>query len=96
MKTKFCFTENIYAVHKIKPVLILNKPIDVGFSILDLSKLLMYDAKLLLTDTDSLVYQIRTEDVYDNFYQDKNLFDFSDYPLNSKFFDPINKKLLAK
>ena len=56
------FSRNLIAVHKIKPVLILNKPIYVGFSILELSKLLMYevhyeyfkkqyDAKLLFTDT---------------------------------------------
>ena len=51
-----------------------------------------FDAKLLLTDTDSLVYEIKTEDVYEDFYQDKNLFDFSDYPLDSKFFDPVKKK----
>ena len=66
----------------------------VGFSILDLSKLLMYefhykyikskfDAKLLFTDTASLFYAIKSEDVYEYFYQDKTLFDFSDYPLNS-------------
>ena len=35
------FSKNFVAVHKIKPVLTLNKPIYVGFSILDLSKLLM-------------------------------------------------------
>ena len=29
-------------------------------------------------------------------YEDKNLFDLSDYPLNSKFFDPVNKKLIGK
>ena len=55
-----------------------------------------FDAKLLFTDTDSLVYEIKTEDVYEDFYQDKNLFDFSDYPLNSKFFDPVNKKVIVK
>ena len=55
-----------------------------------------FDAKLLFTDTDSLVYEIKTEDVYEDFYQDKNLFDFSDYPLNSKFFDPANKKVIGK
>ena len=101
------FSKYFVAIHKIKPVLTLNKPIYVGFSILDLSKLLMYefhykyikskfDAKLLLTDTDSLVYEIKTEDVYEDFYQDKNLFDFSDYPLNLKFFDTVNKKVIGK
>ena len=63
------FSKNFVAIHEIKPVLTLNKPVYVGFSILDLSKLLMYefhykyiegkfDAKLLFTDTDSLVYEI--------------------------------------
>ena len=51
---------------------------------------------MLFTDTDSLVYEIKTEDVYENFYPDKNLFDFSDYPLNSKFFDPANKEVIGK
>ena len=37
------FTKNLVAIHKIKPVLILNKPIYVGFSFLDLAKLLMYE-----------------------------------------------------
>ena len=35
------FSKNFVAIHQIKPVLILNKPIDLRFSILDLSKLLM-------------------------------------------------------
>ena len=101
------FSKNSVAIHEIKPVLTLNKPIYVGFSILDLSKLLMYeshykyiksksDANLLFTDTDSLVYEIKTEDVYETFYKDKNFFDFSDYPLNSKFFDPVNKNVIGK
>ena len=55
-----------------------------------------YDANLLFTDTDSLVYEIKTEDVYEDFYKDKNLFGFSDYPLHSKFFDPGNKKVIGK
>ena len=67
------FSKNCVAIHEIKPVLILTKPIYAGFIILDLSKLLMYefhgkyikskfDAKLLFTDTDSLVYEIKTEE----------------------------------
>ena len=101
------FSENFVAIHEIKPVLRLNKPIYVGFSILDLSKYLMYefhykyikskfDAKLLFTDTDSLVYEIKTEDVFEDLYQDKNLYDFIDYPLHSKFFDLFNKKVVGK
>ena len=101
------FNKHFVAIHEIKPVFTLNKAIYVGFSILDLSKLLMYEfhykyikskfnAKLLFTNTDSLVYEIKTEDAYEDFYQDKSLFDFSDYPLDSKFFDPVNKNVIGK
>ena len=101
------FSKNFVAVHSINPVLTLDKPIYVGFSILELSKSLMYkfhytyikdkfNAKLWFTDTDSLVYEIKTEDVYEDFYLDKDLFDFRDYPLHSKFFDPVNKKVIGK
>ena len=55
-----------------------------------------FDAKLLFTETGSLVYEIKTEDVNEKFYQDKKLFDFNDYPLNSKFFDSVNKKVIGK
>ena len=86
----------------------LDKPIYVGFSILDLSKSLMYKfhykyigtkydncASFLFTDTD-LVYKIKTDGVYEDFYENKNLFDFGDYPENSTFFDPVNNKVIAK
>ena len=64
------FNKNFAAIYEIKPVLILNKPISVGFTVLDLSKWLMYDfhynfikknfsAGLLFTDTDSLTYEIK-------------------------------------
>ena len=55
-----------------------------------------FDAKLLFTDRDSLVYEIKTEDVYKDFYGNKNLFDFIDYLLNAKFFDQTNKKVIGK
>ena len=55
-----------------------------------------YNAKLLFTDTDSLVYEIKTDDAYEDFYENKNLFDFSDYPRDSKLFDPVNEKVIGK
>ena len=51
-----------------------------------------FDTNLLFADTDSLVYEIKTEDVY----EDKKFFDFSDYPQHSKFFDPVDKKVIGK
>ena len=71
------FSKNFVAIHEIKSVLTLNKPIYVGFSNLDLSKHLMYEfhynyiknkfnANLLFT----LVYEIKTENVYEDFYED--------------------------
>ena len=68
------FDKNFVAAHCSKKVLTLNKPIYTGFSMLELSKLLMYkfhfnyvlntfDARLLFTDTDSLVYEIKNFNV---------------------------------
>ena len=71
------FNEDLVAVHKIRETLTLDSPAYVAMCILDLSKRLMYDfhynyikkrynnkAKLLFTDTDSLCYEIETEDIY--------------------------------
>ena len=55
-----------------------------------------FNDKLLFTDTGSLVYEIKKVDVYEDFYQGKDFFDFSEYPSNSKFFDPVNKKVIGK
>ena len=88
------FNKNLVAVHEVKPVLTFDKPIYVGFSILDLSKYLMYEfqykyikrkynANFLFTDTDSLIYKTETEDVYEDFYEGKSFLDFSDYPEDS-------------
>ena len=50
----------------------------------------------MFTDTDSLVYEIERDNVYEDFYVNNNLFDFRDYPEDSKFFDPVNKKVIGK
>ena len=103
------FNENLVAVHKIKETLTLNRPAYVGMCILDLSKTLMYDfhynyikdkygdkAKLLFTDTDSLTYEIEINDVYQDFWNDKDKFDNSDYPQNSPFHYKENEKVIGK
>ena len=92
------FGDDYAAIHETKPVLILNKPIYVGFTVLDLSKWKMhdfhynfikkkFDAELLFTDTDSLAYEIKSENVYEEILRWKDLFDFSNYSKHSTFFD---------
>ena len=101
------FNENLMAVHKVKETLALNRPAYVGMCILDLSKTLMYDfyynylkkkynngARLLFTDTDSLTYEIEAEDVCKDFWNDKDMFDNSDYPDSSPYHCNVNKKSL--
>ena len=97
------FNENLMAVHKVREMLTLNRLAYVGMCILDLSKIQMYDfhynyikkkyndrAKLLFTDTDSLTYEIEAEDVYKDFWNDKDTFDNSDYPESSPYYCNAN------
>ena len=56
----------------------------------------MFFLLLLFTDTDSLVYKINTDDLYEDFYENRNLIDFSDYPEDSKLFDLVNKKVIEE
>ena len=55
-----------------------------------------FDAEQLFTDTDSLTYKIKLEDVYKNIFKHKHLLGFSNYPKDSKFFDLTNKKVIGK
>ena len=50
----------------------------------------------LFTNTDSLSYEIKSENVHEEFFKWKNLFDFSNYSKDSKFFDKTNKKVISK
>ena len=105
------FNENLVSVHMKKTSLTMNKPVYLGMSILDLSKIIMFDfhykyikpkygnkAKLLFTDTDSFLYEIQTEDFYKDIAGDvRDRFDTSDYPENHPSGIPtgINKKVLG-
>ena len=103
------FNENLASVELKKQNLVLNRPIYVRFSILEMSKVLMYDfhynhikcrygrkAELLFTDTDSLCYNIFTEDLYNDMEQNKDKFDFSEYPSDHFLHDRTKKKVLGK
>ena len=101
------FNKSFAAIHEVEPVLIPNKPIYVGFTVSDLSKWLMYDfhynfikknfsAKLLFTDTDSLTYEIKSENIYKEFYEWKDLFGFSNYSKDSTFYDNTNINVIGK
>ena len=51
---------------------------------------------MLFTDTDSLVYEIKDGNVFDQCFKDKHLFDFSGYPKDSVYYDDSNKQVLGK
>ena len=75
----------------------------------ELSKVLIYEfhygyiknkydnkLKILFSDTDSLMYEIQTEHVYEDFSNDKEMFDFSNHLTKSKYFDDSNKLVIGK
>ena len=109
------FSENLAAVQSKKPIVLIDKPFYVGFSVLDISKIWMFQfhyrvikpffhqyARLLFTDTDSLMYEIEAgyKQVYECFqYFEKrgdDLFDFSSLPRSHFCFSDKNKKVVGK
>ena len=96
-------------VDRIRKEVTLNKPIYVGFTVLDVSKLLMFDfhynvmlkhygtnARLLFTDTDSLCYHLITDDVYHDMQEYSDLLDTSGYPQSHPLYSIKNKKIIGK
>ena len=92
-----------------KGTLLQNKPIFVGFSILELSKVHMYtfhykhmlpnypgSARLLFTDTDSLCYSCEGANVYTFMKNHLDLFDTSNYSPEHPLFSTKNQKVIGK
>ena len=97
----------LYLIEMYKKEIVYDKPIYVGTSILDLSKLCMmkfhYEVmdkefkgryNLIYSDTDSLVYNIRCDDIYKWIGDNKQHFDLSD-SLRPSLQDDTNKKVMG-
>ena len=90
------FSENLLAIEMKKTKLKMNNPVYLGFSILEISKTLMYEiwydyiksrydnnVKLCYMDTDNFTMHIKTEDFYKNIEDDvEKRFDTSNYEVN--------------
>ncbi|XP_011883766.1 PREDICTED: uncharacterized protein LOC105570924 [Vollenhovia emeryi] len=101
------FSENLIVVELRKLEVKFNKPIYVGMCILDISKICLYEfhheymlplyrdkCKIMYTDTDSLIYHVECEDVYETVKRDIRRFDTSDYPDDNAYGIPhANKKV---
>ena len=100
------FSENLIAVEMRKLEVKFNKPIYMGMCILDISKTYLNEfhheymvslfrdhCKIMYTDTDSLIYNIEYDDIYDIIKHNIDKFDTSDYPENNMYGMPrVNKK----
>ena len=99
------FDSDLDAMRNSKVTLTLNKPAYVDRCILDLSKGLMYEfhydyikskygnkSRLLFSDTDRLMHEIKTKNVYEDFSKDKKCLILA----KSKFNDILNKLVVGK
>ena len=114
-KPSFCrgilITDCLTVVQCTVQTLTLNRPIYVGFTVLELSKLHMYNLhynhmkvkyphasqlRLLFTDTNSLAYAVKTENIYEDMASDAAIkYDFSEYPRNHPLYNTSNRKALG-
>ncbi|XP_039291063.1 uncharacterized protein LOC120352839 [Nilaparvata lugens] len=111
-KDRLIFGKNICGITLHKENILLNNPIYIGFSILDLSKTVMYSfhydvirkiygpsAKLLYQDTDSLMYLIKTADFYWDIRTNEDLkhwLDTSNYPVDHPAYSTQNRMVVGK
>ena len=103
------FTNDLAGIQMHKSHLVLIKPVYTGMTILENSKILMYEfyynflkkeygdrCELIYTDTDSLLLEIETDDVYVDMAKHIELYDTSDYPESHPLHSSKNKKVLGK
>jgi hypothetical protein len=101
--------DDMVLVERMRSKVTLNKPIYIGFTVLDLSKILIFDfhfnimlkrygdnARLLHSDTDSLCYHIFTDDVYRDMLEYRHLLDTSAYPRDHFLYSGENMKVIRK
>ena len=109
-KSRVLFGENLMGCEMGKIKVVMNKPVYLGQAILDLSKIIMYEfhydymvpkyglekLKLCYMDTDSLVYDIKTEDFYEDIADDVPArFDISGYYPNQPLPVGLNKTIIG-
>ena len=102
-------SEDLSIIKMNKTKIKMNKPIYLGFSILEISKLLMYEfwydymkpkygenIKLCYMDTDSFIMNIKIEDFYKDIADDvEKRFDTSNYEVNRPLHTGKNKKVIG-
>ena len=107
--TTNCISENLSIIEMKKTKIKMNKPIYLGLSILDISKILLYefwydymkpkygnDVKLCYMGTDSFVMNIKTEDFYKDIANDvKKRFDTSNYEVDRSLSTGKKKKVIG-
>ncbi|KYN09798.1 hypothetical protein ALC57_18080, partial [Trachymyrmex cornetzi] len=101
------FSENLIAIELRKLEVKFDKPIYMGMCILDISKTCLYKfhheymapvfrekCKIMYTNTDSLIYHVECDDIYDVMKRDINRFDTNDYAVDNAYSIPFaNKKV---
>ena len=102
-------SEDLSIIKMKKTKVKMNKPIYLGLSILEISKILMYEfwydymkpnydnnVKLCYMDTDSFIMNIKTNDFYEDIANDvENRFDTSNYEVNRPLPMGKNKKIIG-
>ena len=102
-------SEDLSIIEMKKPKIKMNKPIYLGLSVLEISKILMYefwydymkpkygnDVKLCYMDTNSFIMNIKTNDFYEDIANDvENRFDTSNYEVNRLLPMGKNKKVIG-